>query len=174
MTSFKTGWCLLYTMPRHEKKVAEQLAGQQLTYYLPVLNTVHNRSGRIKRIEAPMFPSYVFIYLENMKNYFAGLNMSGVLSYVKFGGRIAYVADSIISNLKLLCEYGRNVEVSFSEFQKGEILTFSEGPFARMQCEMVQYKNEEKILVRLHLLQRNVLIEVPAIQLINMQAANRA
>jgi transcriptional antiterminator RfaH len=174
MTSFKSGWYLLYTMPRHEKKVAEQLAGQQLTYYLPMLNTVSNRSGRIKPMQVPMFPSYVFIYLQDLKGYFAGLNMNGVLSYVKFGGRIAHVADSIISNLKLVSEHGQNVEISFSEFQQGMLLIFSEGPFAGMQCEMVQYKDEEKILVRLYLLQRNVLMEVPAIQLINLPVAKIA
>lgn len=171
MTSFKIGWYLLYTMPKHEKKVAEQLTDQRLTYYLPMLGTVSNRCGRMKRIQVPMFPSYVFIYLDHIKDYFASLNINGVLYYVKFGGNIARVADSIVANLKLLSEFGKNVEVSVSEFQQGQILTISEGPFSGMNCEMVQYKREERILVRLNLLQRNVLMEVPTSQLINMQAA---
>lgn len=168
MSSFKAGWYVLYTMPRHERKVAEQLHERQLKYYLPMLRTVRNRSDRVKLVQVPMFPSYIFIYPEQLNDYFAGLNIDGVLQYVKFGGHVARVADSVIHDLKLVTEHGKNVEVSFSEFQRGETLTISEGPFAGMTCEMIRYKKEEKILVRLNLLQRNILMEVPASQLVKV------
>jgi transcriptional antiterminator RfaH len=168
MNHFRTGWYVLYTRPKHEKKVAVQLEDQQLEYYLPLLRMARNWADRVKLVHAPMFPSYVFIHLKQLSDYFAALNLDGVLQYVKFGGHVARVGDAVIHNLKLVSEYGQQVEVSFSEFKQGEVMTISEGPFSGMSCEVVQYKNEEKILVRLSLLQRNLLMQVPASQLVRL------
>jgi transcription antitermination factor NusG len=153
-------------MPKHEKKVAGQLTENGLTNYLPMLTTVKSRYEKMKCLRVPMFPSYVFIYLNHAKEYFDGLNMKGVLYYVRFGGLVARIADSIVEDLKLVSEFGKNVEVSPAEFQQGQILTIGEGPLAGLNCEVIRYKNEEKILVRLTLLRRNVVMEMPALRLI--------
>jgi transcription elongation factor/antiterminator RfaH len=168
MYNFKAGWYLLYTLPKREKKVAEQLTDSNFNHYLPMLTTARQWADRVKIIREPMFPSYVFIYVEKLSDYFAGLSIEGVLQYVKFGGHAARIRGSVVQNLKLVSEYGKNVVVSSCEFQQGEILTISEGPFAGMNCEMVKYKNEDKLLVRLSLLQRSVLMEVPSNQLIKI------
>jgi transcriptional antiterminator RfaH len=166
MPNFNSGWYLLYTRPKQEKKVTEQLKEKQLKHYLPVQTVVRKWADRLKTVQQPLFPSYVFVYLEDLRDYFIGLNTDGVLQYVKFGGRITRVGEAIIHNLRLIIEYGREVEVSLSEFKQGQLLTISEGPFAGMNCEVMQYKRQERILVRFNLLRRNVLMELPAAQLI--------
>ena len=166
MSSFTAGWYLLYTRPKHERKVAEHLATQKLDYYLPMFTTVRNSSDRARIVSMPLFPSYVFIRLEKHFDYFAGLNTDGVLHYVRFGGKVARIADSVVKNLKLLVEHGGNLEVTSTEFKKGQILTISEGPLTGLTCEMVQYKRKKRILVRINLLERNILLEMPIEQVV--------
>jgi transcription antitermination factor NusG len=115
-----------------------------------------------------MFPSYVFINLTNQGDYFTGLSADGVLQYVKFDGRTARVADTIINNLKLVVDHGNELEISWSKFDEGQKLTITEGPFCGMNCEVVRHNKKDKILVRLGLLQRNVLMELPSHYLVRI------
>lgn len=138
---------------------------KQVKHYLPMHTTTRVWSDRVKLVRVPMFPSYVFVNLTSLSDYFEGLNADGVLQYVKFGGSHARVADGIIHNLQLVSNHGNEVEVSYSRFEEGQQLTIHEGPFSGMHCEVVRINNKEKILVRVGLLQRNVLMELPATNL---------
>ncbi len=161
MTSFNAGWYLLYTRPKHENRVAESLSTKQVDYYLPFQTVTRIWVDRVKLANVPMFPSYVFVNLKSQDNYFEGLNATGVVQYVKFGGLHARVSNQVINDLKLVEAYGKGVEVSFSRFEQGQHLTIVDGPFSGMNCEVIRYNNKDKVLVRLSLLQRNVLMELP-------------
>jgi transcription antitermination factor NusG len=165
--AFNKGWHLLYTSSKQEKKVAEQLAARNINHYLPIVKTTRKWSDRIKTLNAPLFPSYLFIYLEQLEDYYNSLEAKGALHYVRFGTQIARVADSIVNDLKIVINKGQEIEVSYTEFNKGEILTISDGPLTGLNCEVVQYKSKEMILVRVNLLKRNVLAEVPVHHLAN-------
>lgn len=128
-------------------------------------------TDRVKLVRVPMFPSYVFINLTSLSDYFEGLNADGVLQYVKFGGTNARVSDKVIHNLQLVSDHGNEVEISYSRFEEGQQLTIQEGPFTGMHCEVVRVNNKEKILVRVGLLQRNVLMELPACKLTSSLSA---
>lgn len=169
MTSFNAGWYLLYTRPKQERRVAESLSDKQVCYYLPMHTTTRVWADRVKVVQAPMFPSYVFVNLKNQSDYFEGLSAQGVLQYVKFGGVNARVSETVINNLKMVADHGKGVEVSCTQFEQGQKLTIADGPFSGMHCEMVRYNNKEKILVRLVLLQRSVLMEVPPNRLVSLQ-----
>ena len=160
MSSFKTGWYLLYTRPNREKKISEQLSLRKVDHYLPTLNATRTYCDRVKVISLPLFPSYIFIHLDCINEYFESLNIDGVLNFVKFGGEVARVPDIVVEGLKRVVEHGEDIEVSFSEFRKGQPLTLSEGPLAGLQCEMVEYDSKERILVRINLLRRNILLRV--------------
>jgi len=168
MTSFNAGWYLLYTRPKQEKRVAESLADNHVSYYLPLQSATRVWADRVKVVRVPMFPSYVFVNLKSQAEYFEGLNADGVLQYVKFGGQNARVSDLVINDLKLVAEHGTNVEVSFSRFEQGQKLTIADGPFSGMHCEVIRYNNKDKILVRFDLLQRSILMEVPQNKLVSI------
>jgi transcriptional antiterminator RfaH len=161
MTNFKSGWYLLYTMPRNERKVAIQLADMKLRHYLPMLRALRNWCGKVKVSEVPLFPSYVFVYLEQLHDYFAGTGIRGAMNFVRVGKKMARVDDAVVNNLKSIVDMGKDVEVSSSEFKPGQKLTITEGPFAGIACEMIEHNGNKKIIVRISLLNRNVLISIP-------------
>lgn len=60
-------WYVLYTKPRHEKKVAERLTEAGYTTYCPLYKTKRQWSDRIKVVEELLFRSYIFIHIEDHK-----------------------------------------------------------------------------------------------------------
>lgn len=161
MDTFKPGWYLLYTKPKHEKKAVDYLNDLNIEAFLPLVPIFRKWSDRVKLVNIPLFPSYVFIYLKQMSDYFVGLSYNGILYYVKFEGKIARVDDTIVQDLRIAVSNGNNIEVSASTLSCGERLVVSDGPFAGMCCEVVRFNNKRKIIVRLNLIQRNVLVEMP-------------
>ena len=112
MASFRIGWYLLYTMPKQEKRVAKFLSEKRLNVYLPIMAAVTGRPHRIKNVQAPMFPSYIFIRLEKLHDYFDALNTDGVIYFVRFGGQIARVPDTIVDDLKFMVDCRKEIEIS--------------------------------------------------------------
>src|SRR5258708_37538669 len=75
-------WFALYTAPRHEKRVAAQLAQNHCETFLPLYRTVHLWKNRIRAtLTLPLFPCYVFV--RTAQDHRAGvLSVPGVLSFV--------------------------------------------------------------------------------------------
>jgi transcriptional antiterminator RfaH len=158
--SFNKGWYLIYTNAKQERNVASQLDKIKIQHYLPLVKIARRWSDRVKILDSPLFPSYLFVYLNHSKDYFLSLEAKGALHFVRFGQKIARVSDSVISDLRIIVDAGEQIEVSFSAFQKGETVTITDGPLAGLKCEVIKYNKREMILVRIELLQRNLLLEI--------------
>ncbi|MCX6317025.1 MAG: UpxY family transcription antiterminator [Bacteroidetes bacterium] len=161
MSNFNEGWYLIYTRPRHEKKVAEQLAHVGLSYLLPMVKSLRTWSDRRKYMDTPLFPSYVFVQLSESDQYFTTLSMYGVLCYVRCGKEIARVEDAVMHNLQLISGSAESaVSVSADRFEPGEKVLVCEGPFAGFNCEVVRHHGKHKALVRMDIIQRNLLVDI--------------
>lgn len=159
--SFNVGWYLIYTRPRHERKVSEGLSEVSVKYYLPEIRSLRTWFDRKKYIQSPLFPSYIFVHLNDMKEYYRTLKVEGFLYYVKLGKEMVRVKDSIIDNIRLVVNQGSDIEVTNNCFQPGQKLVISDGPLTGLSAEVIQYGGKEKILVRVYLLQRNLLATLP-------------
>lgn len=165
MKNFPTGWYLIYTKPRYEKKVFLQLTRMNIEAYLPFTRKLRTWHDRKKYVEEPLFPSYVFIHLKNLESYYGGIDADGSLFYVKTKKEISRVSDSIVNDLKLVTTQANSVEVTQEYFQPGQKVVIREGALTGLNCEMVEVNEKKKLLVRVSLLQRNILISLPAEQL---------
>ena len=121
-TKFKSGWYVIYTRPKQERKVAGGLAESGIDHLLPTARTLRTWSDRKKYIDAPMFPSYIFVHLRNRQDYFNALNVEGALFYIRFGKEVATVRNQVIDGLRLILENSPEVEVSNLRFQPGQQL----------------------------------------------------
>jgi transcriptional antiterminator RfaH len=162
MNTFLAGWYLIYTKPRHEKKVYTRLTEMNISSFLPLTKKLRTWHDRKKYVDEPLFPSYVFIYLNDLQNYYEGIDAEGSLYYVKIGKEIARVNETVIENIKLVTEHVRDFEVSNDRFQSGQKLVIRQGALTGLSCEVVQLNYKKKLLVRVDLLQRNILLTLPA------------
>ena len=157
---FNAGWYLIYTKPRHEKKVSAQLFESDINNFLPTKKVLRSWHDRKKYVEEPLFPSYVFIYLNELQYFYKGLDIDGALCYVRAGKEIARVSQAVIDNIKLVSSEVKDYEVSATPFTRGRQLVISKGPLTGLSCEVIQYNNKKKLLVRVDLLQRHLLVTV--------------
>lgn len=103
-------WHALYVRSRSEKKVQAQLEEMGIEAYLPLVTTVRQWSDRRKKIEEPLFKSYVFVR-SNAKEYLPILNVCGVMRFVTFEREAVVVPDNqILAIKKFVEEYERGEE----------------------------------------------------------------
>jgi transcriptional antiterminator RfaH len=161
MNEFKDGWYVIYTKPRHEKKVQNQLQEKQINSFLPTQRVLRSWHDRRKFISEPLFPSYVFVYLNSMRSFYDGIDSDGAVNYVRTGKDPARVSEMIVNNIRLLVDNISDIEVSDAQFQAGQELQIRQGPLTGLSCEIVKQQGIEKVLVRVNLLQRIILVTMP-------------
>jgi transcriptional antiterminator RfaH len=161
MSIFVPGWCLIYTRPNQERKIVQRLYQKGLESYLPMTKVIRQWHDRKRIVEIPLFPSYVFVNLTKLLDLYSSAAVEGFVSYVKVGGTIARVSQALIDNIQLTLIGGEKVEVSASRFEAGEKLQIEHGPLAGLQCELVQYNGRQKALIRINLLSRNIIADIP-------------
>lgn len=162
MSVFKAGWYLIYTRPNQERKVSHQLMERDVVTYLPLMKEKRKWSDRIKIIIAPIFPSYVFVYVKTSLEFYESVNVAGACGFVKFANEPARISESQIEHVRLMEQGGENIEVSDSYFYPGQQLVINHGPLNGLTCEVVQYKGKKRLLVRIDILKRNILADLPS------------
>lgn len=148
-------------MPNNEKKVCNLLNQQSISSFTPTIKILRQWSDRKKIIERPLFPSYVFIYLKNSHDYLKGLSIEGVWHFVKIGKQLSKIPEQIVNNIRISTERGKGLEASPSRFDKGQSIVIKEGPLTGLTGEIVDCNGRQKILVRLNIIQNNILVDLP-------------
>jgi transcriptional antiterminator RfaH len=162
MGTFNAGWYLLYTRPRQELKVSELLLKNKIESFLPLFKSTRQWHDRRKIILMPYFPNYLFIHIKATSEFSLVLATNGVCSFVKFGTRPAQITEDTIKKIKLVVSNGENVDVLNKKFSKGEVLKIETGVFQGLFCEVVEHEGGRKILVRVDILNRSILLDIPA------------
>lgn len=142
--------------------MADHLGLLEVQHFLPTTRTVKIYQGRKKFVNLPLFPSYVFVKPVNAQQYLESLHVPGVLHYVHTGKEISGISETTINKLKGIgLGLVHDVQVSTDHFKPGTIMNITHGPFTGFSCEIVQYKGRHKMLVRLELLQRTIVVDMP-------------
>lgn len=162
MSKFASGWYLIYTRIKHEKKVALRLNLLDVNYYLPTQKKLRNWHDRKKYIDAPLFPCYLFVYMPDMDSYFKVHQIEGVLYFVKRGKELVKIPESQIFSIKAAVEHGKELEVIANDLPPGMEIEIAEGPLAGISAELIHFKNENRLLVRIALLGQHIVISVPS------------
>ena len=164
MEVFSKGWHVLYVKSRHEKKIDCMLKENKLESFLPTITTLSQWSDRKKKIQKPLFPSYVFIYLNSRKDFYDALNVQGVFKYLRFGENYARVRNKEILWIKqfLKLEGISDVEVSNRILTAGQKMTINCGSLSGVHCEVVKVNKKSKVFVRIDSLRQNITAIVPA------------
>jgi len=101
----EASWLAVYTKPRWEKKVHARLQAKGIVSYCP-LNVVHRQwSDRIKKVEEPLFKSYVFVQVLPAAQTEVRLT-EGVINFVYWNGKPAIIHPQEIDTIRrFLNEY---------------------------------------------------------------------
>tara|TARA_R110002126_G_scaffold138635_3_gene283196 strand:- start:28790 stop:29254 length:465 start_codon:yes stop_codon:yes gene_type:complete len=139
-------WYVVYTKPKWEKKVAEQLTKIGIECYCPLITQVRQWSDRKKKVIVPLFNSYVFVQLEE-KDRNLVFQSAGAVRYLFWLGKAAIVRDEEINTIKDWLSTPDKCDVSLEAFQIGDKITLESGPFIAQEATVQEIKNNHYVLV---------------------------
>lgn len=139
-------WYVVYTKPKWEKKVAEQLKNKGIECYCPLITQVRQWSDRKKKVEVPLFNSYVFVQLPDSERN-AVFQSVGVVRYLFWLGKPAIVRDEEISIIKKWLDPSEGNDVSVLSFEVGDTIQLDSGPFSSQKAIVQEVTNTHYVLV---------------------------
>lgn len=138
-------WFALYTKPRNEKKVADNLALLGIEVYCPMVSIVKQWSDRKKTTQQPLLNSYVFVKLDE-KDRARVFDVSGVVRYLFWLGKPAIVKEYEILAIKEMLQE-KYKEITVTGIQPGSKITLQEGAFKGQIATFKEQKGNKTILV---------------------------
>ena len=139
-------WYVVYTKPKWEKKVAEQLENKGITCYCPLVTQVRQWSDRKKKVIVPLFNSYVFVQLPEKERKMVFQSV-GVVRYLFWLGKPAIVRDEEIETIKKWLDPAQANDVSLLSFQVGDAIQLESGPFSSQKAVVQEVTNTHYVLV---------------------------
>ena len=155
-TSSKASWFAAYTRPRHEQRVAAQLAERQIASFLPTYKSARRWKDRRKLLELPLFPSYLFVQMKS-ENRLELLRLPGMVGLVCFQGKPAPVATVEIENLRLA---GTLAVRPHPFLRAGRKVRIRSGSLAGVEGIFVRKRDTARLVLSISLLQRSVAVEI--------------
>lgn len=152
-------WRVLQTRSRSEKKVAERLIRLGVAYYLPLQKRKKQWSDRVKVVEEPLFPGYIFVQFLEVQRY-PLLNTDGVVRLVSFGGSYAEVPQAQINALRELAYLENDVEVVDAGLQPGQNVKITSGPFKDLEGRLVRHNGKGTLLIEILAIGKGILLEL--------------
>jgi len=133
-------WYVLYTKPRNEKKLAQELAKAGFEVYCPILTIEKQWSDRKKKVEEPVFKSYVFVQLDNYaKSRTLVLTFPGAVCFLFWLGKPGVVLQQEIDVIRELLDNTIVTNVCISP-APGDNVVVKNGPFKDQVGSVVKVK----------------------------------
>ncbi len=138
-------WYVVYTKPKWEKKVAEQLTKSGIECYCPLIIQERQWSDRKKKVEVPLFNSYVFVRLaENNRN--AVFQSSGVVRYLFWLSKPAIVREEEINVIKKWLNASNDTDFSIECYKIGDAVKIDSGPFSDQKAVVQEINKTHYVL----------------------------
>lgn len=156
--SCEARWYAVYTMARHEKRVASDLSQRHLHSFLPTYRTVHRWKDRRKLLELALFPSYVFVHAER-KDRLNILQVPSVVNIVSFDGQPAVIPDAEIEALRRGLDSDMGLQ-PHPYLRVGKRVRIHSGPMAGQEGILLRGKDRCRVVLSIDFIMRSVSVEV--------------
>lgn len=156
-------WYLAHTRPKAEQRAVVHLMHQGMGVYLPRYLVQRSHARRRDWVEKPLFPGYLFLHLDLERDYWRAVRSTvGIRNLVSAGDQPIAVDEEIIREIKAAEDEQGFVSPSRGRtFHSGDCVRIVEGPFLDAAGIFECQSDEERIIVLLDLLGRQVKVTVP-------------
>lgn len=152
-------WYALYTCPRHEKVVQQQLVARSLESYLPLYKSVRRWNDRQAMVELPLFPGYVFVRIP-LSARLRVLTVPGVVCLVSFRGQPACLADEEIQTIQT--SVAQRAAEPYPYLAKGKRIRILTGPLKGLKGVVVRRKGKLRAVISIESIMQSFAVEVDA------------
>ena len=138
-------WYLIKTKPQQEAIATQNLTNQNFNVFFP--------KAVIKNKTTPLFPSYLFIKLDDKtQNWTPIRSTKGVSNFVRFGLSFAKVPNQIINLIKTQQQQTIEKMINICSHHKGDYLEIQTGVFKGQQAIFQNYNSSDRVTVLLKLI----------------------
>jgi transcription antitermination factor NusG len=148
-------WNVLYTAPRAEKKVHDRLVELGIETYLPMYKTIRQWSDRKKKVEVPLFNSYIFVR-SPQKLRFEILQVYGVVRYLYYLGKPAIIRQKEIDGIRRFLNQTEGFKITV---EVGDKVQIASGVMEGIYGEVVRV-GKEKLVLQIEQLGMNLVAEI--------------
>lgn len=164
-------WYAVYTSANHEKRIAQQLAAQNLEYFLPLYESVRRWKDRRVLLHMPLFPGYIFVRVA-LQHRLLVQRLPGVARFVGFGGSPIALPEQDIEALRKSFSCGVRME-PHPFLAVGRCVSVRSGPLVGMRGILVKHKSKCRLVVSIELIRRAVAVEIDGADLDPVENSER-
>lgn len=150
-------WYVLYTYPQYEKKVFESLLKSKCETFLPTHKVKRVWSDRIKQIQVPLFPNYVFVRLKADER-FKVLDVRGVCRFISCGGIPVKVSDKEINIIEKMAQ-AKNLTAE-ERFIPGDKVYIEGGAFDGIEGQIINKNGKNRFFVEISSLKQYLSVDI--------------
>jgi transcription antitermination factor NusG len=169
-TSIKLPWFALQVRVRYEEGVADHLEGKGYELFLPLYKCRKRWSDRVKEVEAPLFPGYLFCRL-NPQDRLPILKTPGMIQIVGSNRIPTAVDEEEIRAIQAMVASGiPNHPWPF--LATGDRVRIESGPLNGLEGILVEFKGNHRLVLSVTLLQRSVAVEIDSAFVSSMRSCS--
>ena len=151
-------WFALQVKQRYEQLTATALRNKGYEEFLPLYKCRRRWSDRIKQLDLPLFPGYLFCKLDPT-NRLPILTTPGVVLIVGIGKVPVPVEESEIAAVRSIVASQLPAQ-PWPFLRAGQRVRIDNGPLRGVEGMFLNHKNQFRLVVSVTILQRSVAVEV--------------
>jgi transcription antitermination factor NusG len=153
-------WYAVHVRSNFERIVCRNLEDKGYELFLPTYRSQRRWSDRVKHIDVPLFPGYVFCRLD-AQNRTPVLSVPGVVQIVGQGKTPVPVSEREIGAIKTILKSDLPY-LPWSSLAAGHRVVVERGPLMGVEGVLVEARGPHRLVVSIMMLQRSVAVEVDA------------
>lgn len=156
----KTAWYALMVKHQHERPLESALRHKGFEALAPFYQVRKRWSDRVKTIDLPLFPGYVFCRFP-MADRLSVLDTPGISRVVSFNGAPAPVAGDEIEAIRAVITAKVPVR-PWPHLKPGDRVRIERGSLQGIEGTLIREKEVLRLVIGIELLQRSVCVEIDA------------
>jgi transcription antitermination factor NusG len=153
-----TKWYALQLRPRLERSVAQHLQYKGYDQYLPMYRSRRRWSDRVKELELPLFPGYIFCKFDVLDR-LPVLVIPGVISIVSSGKMPLPIPEQQIQAVQTVVTSGLPYG-PLAALHAGQPVEVKCGPLRGLEGIVLELRNTYQLIISVPLLSRSVSVVI--------------
>lgn len=154
-------WYAVYTRNRHEKIVNSQLNKMGIETFLPLREHVSQWKDRKKRIQSPLFPGYLFTYINLKEDFIKLVSSRGLVRILGTNGKPEVIPEEEIDSLRTVVN-GIYKYDPYPYLREGTKVVVTREPLEGTVGSIVERFGKHKLRVSIELIKRSVYVDIEA------------
>lgn len=152
-------WFAIYVRSRYEKKVLNSLDEAGIESFVPLVTRIKQWSDRRKKVEEPLFKSYVFVHITK-DEYYNVLHCNGVVKFITFEGKAAVIPENQILAIKEYISDGDINDIEYDEFNEGQLVRIKSGQMRGLVGRFAEIRGKHRLIINIEVVGKSIPINI--------------